>query len=69
MTRSDDHDLMLTPEEVALALKISVRTLADWRQRKMGPIYTRVGSQIRYPVADVRDYLEERRSNREPGDE
>lgn len=52
---------LLTPEEVADMLRISTRTLADWRLPGRGPEDTplplRVGSRVAYSLDDVNAYL------------
>jgi hypothetical protein len=45
---------LLTPEEVAAYLGLEqVRTLADWRLRRMGPAYLKCGRAVRYREADI----------------
>jgi len=34
-------------------------TLRTWRNQKKGPIYSKVGSAIRYKVKDLQDYMED----------
>lgn len=51
---------MLTPEEVAQLLRISVSTLRIWRKNPYsGPRWVEVGGNIRYRLADVERYLSE----------
>lgn len=54
-------DEFLTAEELAARwakAKITVRTLAHWRERKhlKGPAYMRVASVVVYPLAGVIEY-------------
>lgn len=49
-------DAVLTPEELAMRLKISVSTLASWRQKESGPRYIRttpIKGLVRYRMEDV----------------
>jgi Helix-turn-helix domain len=51
----------LTPEELAIALKIHTRTLMRWRHAGTGPIYIRAGvHRILYRRADVRRWAASR---------
>lgn len=57
---SDELDFLCS-RDVAGILKISVSTLAKWRQRGAGPAFTRVGERIvRYRREDVRIWLSRR---------
>jgi predicted DNA-binding transcriptional regulator AlpA len=46
-----------TQRATADYLHTSPRTLEDWRYRRTGPPYMRVGGQIRYRRADVDAWL------------
>lgn len=53
--------LLYTPEETATILRVSVRTLARWRQHNIGPEYrkdNRTG-KITYPKSCIERYLNE----------
>lgn len=50
---------LLTPEEVAQYLRISQKTLANWRCADRGPRYLRIGRDIRYPENALVDWLEQ----------
>jgi predicted site-specific integrase-resolvase len=52
-------DEMLTPQELADELRVSVRTLRGWRDRGRGPRVTRVEGAIRYRRSDVDRWLAE----------
>lgn len=39
---------LLTPEEVSKILRIPVGTLAQWRYRRIGPPYLKIGHHVRY---------------------
>jgi hypothetical protein len=45
------------PEEVAAYLRITTKTLAQWRWRQTGPAYKKVGGDIRYDWADIDAWL------------
>ncbi len=47
-----------TPDEVAAYLHVPTKTLAQWRYKRTGPTYQRVGRVIRYRIADVDAWLE-----------
>ena len=49
---------LLTPEEVAEITGLSLDTLAQWRSRKRGIPYLKIGRAVRYDPAEVRAYLE-----------
>jgi excisionase family DNA binding protein len=57
-TQHNDISL-LTPEEVADRLKISIRTLQTWRSRGKGPRIVRYGNLVRYRDADLREWIEQ----------
>ena len=56
-------DRPLTTEEAAHVLHVSCSTLRRWRSMRMGPRYIRlgnkVGSAIRYRLADLLKWLDE----------
>lgn len=49
---------LLSPEEVSLLAGIPTTTLAQWRYRKIGIPYLRIGRLVRYDAADVDAYLQ-----------
>ncbi len=49
---------LLTPAEVSEVTAIPVVTLAQWRYRKQGLGYLRIGRLVRYDAADVERYLQ-----------
>lgn len=49
---------LLTPGEVSAITGIPTATLAQWRYRKQGPRYLRIGRLVRYDLADVDTYLQ-----------
>jgi len=52
-------DELLTSEEVATYLKVSVKTVVDWRYRGTGPKAVAVGRSVRYRKADLTAWLAE----------
>lgn len=49
---------LLTPEEAANYLNVSVRSLAKWRSTKEQLIeYIKIGSAVRYRLSSLDDYL------------
>lgn len=49
---------LLSPEEISRLIGIPTATLAQWRYRKTGIPYLRIGRLVRYDVADVESYLQ-----------
>lgn len=52
--------LSVTPREAADALGVSEATLTEWRKRRIGPAFVRVGAKhgrVLYRVADLETYL------------
>ncbi len=53
--------LLLSPQQVALALGVSTRTLERWRAAGTGPAYTKIAAdRIVYYGASIADWLAER---------
>lgn len=52
---------LLTPAEAAALLGVSVRTLEDWRYRRTGPPWVRLGGQARYEPSELRRHLDRNR--------
>lgn len=52
-------DEWLTPYQVAGRLDVSIRTLADWRRRKTGPVYLQISYRtLRYPSTRLEEWLQ-----------
>ncbi len=51
---------LLTSEEAAAILKVSVHTLESWRASRIGPVYTKMGGLVRYRNGDLEEYVESR---------
>ena len=52
-------DPLATPVEVAEFLRKPPKTLAEWRSRGLGPLYFKIGRDVRYAWADVHAWLAE----------
>jgi excisionase family DNA binding protein len=48
----------LSPKEVASLLKVTIKTLAQWRWQRRHLPYQKVGSVVRYRSSDVHNLLE-----------
>lgn len=55
-----DRTLLLTPEQTAERLGIAPRTMANWRVVGAGPPFVRVGSRVRYTIADLETWVQTR---------
>jgi predicted DNA-binding transcriptional regulator AlpA len=49
---------LLNPKEVSGLTGVPTTTLAQWRYRKIGIPYLRIGRLVRYDLADVDAYLQ-----------
>jgi hypothetical protein len=47
----------ITVQELEIRAKISSRTLRNWRNRRIGPPFIKVGKQILYKWADIEAWL------------
>lgn len=56
----------LTTPEVAELLRVSVRTIHDWRQTHVGPPAYRVGRQLLWKRHEVTAWVEQQRDANEP---
>jgi excisionase family DNA binding protein len=57
-------DKLLTQQQLADELEVSLRTLERWRQQGTGPAFIRVGRSPRYRRADIDAWLERQRQTR-----
>ena len=48
---------LLTPSELGRMIGKSERTLANWRCARIGPRFVKLGNSVRYPSADVREWI------------
>lgn len=61
ITQTPELPQLLTPEQAAKALRVSVRTLAVWRCRRRYPLkYAKIGRRVYYRVADINAFIEKR---------
>jgi hypothetical protein len=44
-------------EQAAKLLKVSIKTLQGWRQRKIGPRYFKLSNRVRYSIDDLKEWL------------
>ena len=51
---------MLSPDQLAALLLLSIRTLERMRREGLGPRFAKVGKKILYREADVEAWLDER---------
>lgn len=62
-----DEDRIHFPEDPELRVFGSVEKLAQWRHRKRGPAFMRIGRRIGYAGSDLNAYLASQRFD--PNDE
>lgn len=55
---------LLTSQQLADELDMTVDALAQWRYRGMGPIFIKEGHWVRYRRCDVDTWIESRRHER-----
>lgn len=60
LTSSELPSRFLTTDEVGRLLVVPVTTLYTWRYKGTGPRAYRVGKHLRYRLADVMAWLEEK---------
>ena len=56
-----DEDVMVNEHEAVLIVGLSVSTLRNKRWACSGPPYYKIGSSVRYRLADLRQYREAHR--------
>ena len=49
--------VLLDEAQAARILRVSRRTLQNWRQRGGGPPYVKLGTVVRYRLADLRAHI------------
>jgi excisionase family DNA binding protein len=54
-------DELLTQQQLADELQVSLRTLERWRQEGTGPAFIRVGRSPRYRRSDIDAWLQRQR--------
>ena len=50
--------VLLTPNQAAEVLQMAPGTLLNWRVRRQGPPFIKVGASVRYDRADLDAWLE-----------
>jgi predicted site-specific integrase-resolvase len=62
---------LITPEQAAERLSVSISRLTLWRTEGKGPAYVRISEsptgRIRYRPEDIDAYIEQRRTNPDRG--
>ena len=53
---------LLTPKETAEYLKLSIKTLAEWRCRGFGMKFKKIGGKILYSKAEIDQWINEQGS-------
>ncbi|CUR58171.1 Phage transcriptional regulator, AlpA [metagenome] len=59
-------DPLLSIDELAEYLGVSIKTIYEWRQTGRGPVGIRMGRHLKFAVSDVRAWLDEKRES-QPG--
>lgn len=49
-------DDFLTPKELATRWRMSSQTLANWRNERRGPPWTKIGTKVLYPIEGIKTY-------------
>lgn len=64
MTNDKKYDLeterFLSERELAQLLNIKSETLRNWRWDRKGPIYIKIGTNVRYRMSDINDFINKR---------
>lgn len=56
--KDDEEPVMMTVKEVAAMLRISTRTLGEWRRRGKGPKAIKIGyNKVVFPEKGVKEWL------------
>ena len=50
---------LLTTDEAAKKLRISRSTLANFRRKKIGPVYIRTGHRFLYPLEELIKFIKD----------
>jgi len=54
---SPGHRAHLTARELAERLRVSAKTVANWRTLRQGPAYVRLGNgRVRYPLEEIESW-------------
>ena len=52
----NEYQLLMTQRELCTSWQVSEATLNKWRSEGIGPIYVKLGGQVRYRRNDVLEY-------------
>lgn len=47
-------EALITPDELGRLLSVDPRLLSEWRVKRRGPAFEKVGHQVRYRMGEVR---------------
>lgn len=62
MASKPEHDPLIPPVELSDRLGLTPQLLADWRSRRVGPAYLKLGHRtVRYRSSDVDKWLASRK--------
>ena len=56
----DDRAQTIGPRETADRLGIKASTLRNWRSESRGPRYVKFGKLVRYRLADIAEFLDQK---------
>ncbi|MET8896892.1 helix-turn-helix transcriptional regulator [Streptomyces albogriseolus] len=54
-------DRYLTPADIAEMFEVPLETVYQWRKKRTDPPGFRIGKHLRYDLADVRAYVDQRK--------
>lgn len=57
MSEASTHDPLMTGAQLAALCGTSIRTIEDWRARKIGPPWIKIGKLVRYNPVAVQKFL------------
>ena len=52
----NEYQALMTQRELCNRWQVSEATSARWRSEEIGPIYVKLGGQVRYSCEDVLEY-------------
>jgi hypothetical protein len=70
MTNEEQSATLLTEQQVAVRLGVTIYCLRKWRARKIGPSYVKlsdnIASGVRYDARDLEGWIEGRKQHPRP---
>ncbi|MDN4489243.1 DNA-binding protein [Demequina sp. SYSU T00068] len=51
-----DHEVFLTPVQLAARWQVDATVLANWRYQRRGPAFVKIGSLVRYRLDAIQAY-------------